>query len=272
MIKIKVKFADLKNKYLSHDEEIKNLLVEINDNASKNILNNYNYSQKIQIVQTDLNNNNNEDNIKLNNYEEIFKKINDCENEYVNYINLLNKYGKFIEEINNKIVNNYIINNNNNNNKDNLLNELFECKKENEKLKEKYEKIKKKLNYENSNFLDEVLSNEDDIFLEEKYTNSQVEILKNELKNTKEEKNKLENKIKNFEKKFGSFNLDNNLFDKYENLQELKLNFEKLVENLQLIGKIKDYVIKIFKLLEYDEKEIKNILDKKGKNLFDVFK
>ena len=111
-----------------------------------------------------------------------------------------------------------------------------------------------------------------DIFLEEKNTNSQVEILKNELKNTKEEKNKLENKIKNFEKKFGSFNLDNNLFDKYENLQELKLNFEKLVENLQLIGKIKDYVIKIFKLLEYDEKEIKNILDKKGKNLFDVFK
>ena len=139
-------------------------------------------------------------------------------------------------------------------------------------MKEKYEKIKKKLNYENSNFLDEVLSNEDDIFLEEKYTNSQIDILKNELKNTKEEKNKLENKIKNFEKKFGSFNLDNNLFDKYENLQELKLNFEKLVENLQLIGKIKDYVVKIFKLLEYDEKEIKNILDKKGKNLFDVFK
>jgi hypothetical protein len=56
-------------------------------------------------------------------------------------------------------------------------------------------------------------------------------------------------------------------------LQIIKQTFEKLVDSIQLVGKVKELVIMIFKYLNYSEEDIKKIIDKKEKrNLFGIFK
>ena len=54
----------------------------------------------------------------------------------------------------------------------------------------------------------------------------------------------------------------------------LKQTFEKLIDSIQLVGKVKDYVMMILKLLNYSDDDISKILTKKDKknNLFNIFK
>ena len=94
---------------------------------------------------------------------------------------------------------------------------------------------------------------------------SQLDLLKMELKSAKEERDKLREKLST-----GNVNV----LDKEELMNMLKQTFEKLVEALQLSGKIKDYVVMILKILNYNEDEIQTIVTKKDKknNLFTLFK
>ena len=91
---------------------------------------------------------------------------------------------------------------------------------------------------------------------------NQLDLIKIELKKTREERDELKKKIEDVP------------LDKEELLTMLKQTFEKLIDSIQLVGKVKDYVIMILKLLNYSEDDISKILTKKDKknNLFNIFK
>lgn len=90
---------------------------------------------------------------------------------------------------------------------------------------------------------------------------NQLDLIKNELKKTREERDECKKQLEG--KK-------DNCLEKVEMLTILKQTFEKLVDSIQLVGKVKDYVIMIFKIMNYTEDDIKRALSKKEKkkNLF----
>ena len=91
---------------------------------------------------------------------------------------------------------------------------------------------------------------------------NQLDLIKIELKKTREERDELKKKIEDVP------------LDKEELLTMLKQTFEKLIDSIQLVGKVKDYVMMILKLLNYSDDDISKILTKKDKknNLFNIFK
>lgn len=91
---------------------------------------------------------------------------------------------------------------------------------------------------------------------------NQLDLIKIELKKTREERDELKKKIEDVP------------LDKEELLTMLKQTFDKLIDSIQLVGKVKDYVMMILKLLNYSEDDISKILTKKDKknNLFNIFK
>ena len=90
---------------------------------------------------------------------------------------------------------------------------------------------------------------------------NQLDLIKNEVKKTREERDEYKKQLEG--KK-------NNCLEKVAMLTMLKQTFEKLVDSIQLVGKVKDYVIMIFKLMNYTEDDIQRTLNKKEKkkNLF----
>ena len=104
-----------------------------------------------------------------------------------------------------------------------------------------------------------------------KLLQNQLSLIKIELRETINQKNNLEKKVNSLSKKASL--VDDNVLDKIEILQIIKQTFEKLVDSIQLVGKVKELVIMIFKYLNYSEEDIKKIMDKKEKrNLFGIFK
>ena len=91
---------------------------------------------------------------------------------------------------------------------------------------------------------------------------NQLDLIKIELKKTREERDELKKKIEDVP------------LDKEELLTMLKQTFDKLIDSIQLVGKVKDYVMMILKLLNYSDDDISKILTKKDKknNLFNIFK
>ena len=104
-----------------------------------------------------------------------------------------------------------------------------------------------------------------------KLLQKQLSLIKIELRETINQKNNLEKKVNSLSKKASL--VDDNVLDKIEILQIIKQTFEKLVDSIQLVGKVKELVIMILKYLNYSEEDIKKIIDKKEKrNLFGIFK
>lgn len=96
----------------------------------------------------------------------------------------------------------------------------------------------------------------------EQLLKNQLDLIKIELKKTREERDELKKKSEDVP------------LDKEELLTMLKQTFEKLIDSIQLVGKVKDYVMMILKLLNYSDEDISKILTKKDKknNLFNIFK
>ena len=344
--------AEIKNEYVSHDEDLENLrksLIEMNDNSNLK-LNLFNEKKtKFDNLKEEFSKKINEEEEKkeIKNDNLIYFELENNSNDYLNYIKIIKQYSKKITNINSELENKINFQNN-------LNSELNSLKKENIKLKEQLEKLKtflqtnKKeknekeenktlsdINEQNSNFIDEDL----DIFLEkyekeknekektekeiikettkkdfdkksfssqpnpkaehfserklsqhsnfsaeENYQNNlklemenvkllqnQLSLIKIELRETINQKNNLEKKVNSLSKKASL--VDDNVLDKIEILQIIKQTFEKLGDSIQLVGKVKELVIMIFKYLNYSEEDIKKIMDKKEKrNLFGIFK
>ena len=79
---------------------------------------------------------------------------------------------------------------------------------------------------------------------------NQLDLLKIEIKKTREERDELKVQLQN-----------ENISNKNENLIMLKQTFEKLIDCIQVTGKIKEYIIMILKLLSYNEDDIQKILN-----------
>ncbi len=349
---LKNRMAEIKNEYVSHDEDLENLrksLIELNDNSNLK-LNLFNEKKiKFDNLKEEFSKkiNQEEEKKEIKNDNLIYFELENNSNDYLNYIKIIKQYSKKITNINSELENKINLQNN-------LSSELNSLKKENIKLKEQLEKLKtflqtnKKeknekeenktlsdINEQNSNFIDEDL----DIFLEkyekeknekektekeiikettkkdfdrksfssqpnpkaehfserklsqhsnfsaeENYQNNlklemenvkllqnQLSLIKIELRETINQKNNLEKKVNSLSQKASL--VDDNVLDKIEILQIIKQTFEKLVDSIQLVGKVKELVLMIFKYLNYSEEDIKKIMDKKEKrNLFGIFK
>ena len=95
----------------------------------------------------------------------------------------------------------------------------------------------------------------------------QLNLIRIELRETINQKNNLEKKVNSLSKKASL--VDDNVLDKIEILQIIKQTFEKLVDSIQLVGKVKELVIMIFKYLNYSEEDIKKIITLLEKSLFE---
>ncbi len=58
---------------------------------------------------------------------------------------------------------------------------------------------------------------------------------------------------------------------KTEIVSMLKQAFEKLVNEIQLVGKVKEYVIVILRILDYNENDISRVIKKEKKGFLGIF-
>ena len=288
---LKNKMAEIKNEYVSHDEDLENLkkgLIEINENTFSKIKQFKEKNLKLESIRNEFSNKIKEEKKKneIKNDNEIYYELENNSNEYSNYINIIKKYTKNITEINSDLQNKII------KKIDNQLNkELDILKNENQKLKEQLGKIKDSTNNKKEgkegfktisdkneqhlNFIDEDLSELRNDLKNEMENNyllkEQLNLIKKEVKEYQNQNNELQNKVNLLSKKASL--VDDNVLDKIEVLQILKQTFEKLIESIQFVGQVKELIIMILKLLNYSENDIQKIIDKKEKrNLFGIFK
>ena len=94
---------------------------------------------------------------------------------------------------------------------------------------------------------------------------NQLELLKIEIKKTREERDELKKQIQH-----NSNNNENSccFLKGPENEIMLKQTFEKLVECLQVTGKAKEYIIMMLRLMTYSEDDIQRVINKKDKKKF----
>ncbi len=199
---LKNRMAEIKNDYVSHDEDLENLrkgLVEINDNMALKMNQYKDKNLKIESIRDEYSKKikQEEKNNEIMNDNEIYTELENNKNDYSNYINKIKEYIKNITDINSELKNKIIKKLDKE-----LNNELTSLKNENTKLKEQIEKLKNFLhsnkkerdndkeqnktlsdiNEQNSNFIDDDLSSVSNIFLEE---NDKIIKSKNEIEKEK---------------------------------------------------------------------------------------
>ena len=284
---LKNKIAQIKNDFITHhDEEMELLklkLIEINNDAATSLL-------QIQSSQ------------QLNDTSVTLKEIHSSTNDYINTIELIKQYREDIEKVNSVIEKR--INNNNNNTpalSSNRNNNYIVSSSNRNNNNNNPNKTLSNINEQNSNFIDDELSSVSGIFLEEKketvtdrkndqhcsnignfdmqlqnniklmednemLLRNQLELLKIEIKKTREERDELKKQIQH--------NNNNNnessccFLKGPENEIMLKQTFEKLVECLQVTGKAKEYIIMMLRLMTYSEDDIQRVINKKDKKKF----
>ena len=266
-------------------EILKLKLIEINNDAATSLL-------QIQSSQ------------QLNDTSVTLKEIHSSTNDYINTIELIKQYREDIEKVNSVIEKR--INNNNNNNtpalSSNRNNNYIVSSSNRNNNNNNPNKTLSNINEQNSNFIDDELSSVSGIFLEEKketvtdrkndqhcsnignfdmqlqnniklmednemLLRNQLELLKIEIKKTREERDELKKQIQH------NNNNNNNessccFLKGPENEIMLKQTFEKLVECLQVTGKAKEYIIMMLRLMTYSEDDIQRVINKKDKKKF----
>ena len=284
---LKNKIAQIKNDFITHhDEEMELLklkLIEINNDAATSLL-------QIQSSQ------------QLNDTSVTLKEIHSSTNDYINTIELIKQYREDIEKVN-SVIEKRIINNNNNTPalSSNRNNNYIVSSSNRNNNNNNPNKTLSNINEQNSNFIDDELSSVSGIFLEEKketvtdrkndqhcsnignfdmqlqnniklmednemLLRNQLELLKIEIKKTREERDELKKQIQH--------NNNNNnessccFLKGPENEIMLKQTFEKLVECLQVTGKAKEYIIMMLRLMTYSEDDIQRVINKKDKKKF----
>ena len=284
---LKNKIAQIKNDFITHhDEEMEILklkLIEINNDAATSLL-------QIQSSQ------------QLNDTSVTLKEIHSSTNDYINTIELIKQYREDIEKVN-SVIEKRIINNNNNTPalSSNRNNNYIVSSSNRNNNNNNPNKTLSNINEQNSNFIDDELSSVSGIFLEEKketvtdrkndqhcsnignfdmqlqnniklmednemLLRNQLELLKIEIKKTREERDELKKQIQH--------NNNNNnessccFLKGPENEIMLKQTFEKLVECLQVTGKAKEYIIMMLRLMTYSEDDIQRVINKKEKKKF----
>ena len=306
----KTKFDNLKEEFskkINEEEEKKeikndNLIYFELENNSNDYLNYIKiikqYSKKITNINSELEN-------KINLQNNLNSELNSLKKENIKLKEQLEKLKTFLQtnkrEKNEKEENKTLsdINEQNSNFIDEDLDIFLEKyeKEKNEKEKTEKEIIKETTkkdfdrksfssqpNPKAEHFSERKLSQHSNFSAEDNYQNNlksemetvkllqkQLSLIKIELRETINQKNNLEKKVNSLSKKASL--VDDNVLDKIEILQIIKQTFEKLVDSIQLVGKVKELVIMIFKYLNYSEEDIKKIIDKKEKrNLFGIFK
>ncbi|MCQ2816590.1 MAG: hypothetical protein MJ252_04905, partial [archaeon] len=308
---IKNKIAQIKVEYLSKKdediEELKRQLIKINDDAGNNLSKYFQIKEKNQKSNDDLNRTQNSNSPM---------DLTDITNKIKIYSNEVDKVNKELEQ-KISLINIPI---------DDVTNDYFKLKKENEKLKnmilnsqvkdflsnrsdrkgrnnrvrfnENEEKTLSNLNDPNMEdelssisgiYIDDMKNNcdnttntikkdspnkdENNPTEDNKTTNINEDVsklknvisdleksesnLKNKLNSVSEEMNKLNKENTELKKKAQlSTEIDNNCLEKIETLNQIKQNFEKLVYSIQLVGKVKEYVNNIFKLIGYSDEDI----------------
>ena len=283
---LKNKIAQIKNDFITHhDEEMEILklkLIEINNDAATSLL-------QIQSSQ------------QLNDTSATLKEIHSSTSDYLNTIELIKQYREDIEKVNSvlekRIINStnalssnrntYIVSSNRNNNNPNKtlsnINEqnsnfiddelssvsgifLEEKKETTDRKTEQGQIISPTLvgNEPCSNIGNFDMQLQNNIKLledNEMLLRNQLELLKIEIKKTREERDELKKQIQH--------NENNCCFLKGpENEIMLKQTFEKLVECLQVTGKAKEYIIMMLRLMTYSEDDIQRVINKKDKKKF----
>ena len=230
--------AEIKNEYVSHDEELENLrknLVEMNNKSFLKINQFKEKNNKIETVRDEFSKKikNEEKNIEIKNDNEIYNDLQNNTTEYSNYINIIKTYSKKISEINFELQNKIIKKLDNK-----LSNELNTLKKENSKLKEQLEKLKNLLNsnrkekeekeqnktlsdINRKNFIDDDSSSVSNIILEE--------MEKSDIEKKKEKEKEI-------------FNSNNIPFDKRSFLSQQNNNLDRKISQNSGISAEENYI------------------------------
>ena len=286
---LKNKIAQIKNDFITHhDEEMELLklkLIEINNDAATSLLQ-IQSSQQLNDTSTTLKEIHSSTNDYINTielikqYREDIEKVNSViEKRIINNTNALSS------NRNNYIVSSNRNNNNNNNNPNKTLSNINEQNSNfiDDELSsvsgiflEEKKEITDRKTEQNQIICTNITNNEHcsnignfDMQLQnniklmednEMLLRNQLELLKIEIKKTREERDELKKQIQH--------NESNCFLKGPENEIMLKQTFEKLVECLQVTGKAKEYIIMMLRLMTYSEEDIQRVINKKDKKKF----
>lgn len=251
---LKNKIAQIKNEYITHQNEefelIKQKLIEINNDAAISLLmirERLNKSNKNKVG------NENEVGATNNNPNKTLSNINEQNSNFIDD-ELSSVSGIFLEEKKENEIQRSL---------DNVLNQQLITKTEPSQTGTIIAKNTEQSSTNLGTCVDNYQLQSNLKMLEENEVllKNQLDLLKIEIKKTREERDELKVQLQN-----------ENISNKNENLIMLRQTFEKLIDCIQVTGKIKEYIIMILKLLSYNEDDIQKILNKKDKkNLFNLF-